>query len=92
MKMDVLHLARLSKLRFSEEELAQCEKQMEQMVSMLKSLPEAEEGTVASSSAFSAALRPDRAEDSLSREELFRNAPVVEQGGFSVPPILEEGS
>ena len=90
MDIDVARLAHLAKFRFSDEELASCQIQMERIILMLQSLSETEGEEMDSLSVFPSTLRKDEEGESLSREALLQNAPQVQKEHFCVPRTFEE--
>ena len=92
---DVAHLARLSRLALSDEELDHLAPQLSQIISAVAQVQEvAAEGIPPTSHATGMAnvFRHDEPRPCLTPEEALSNAPAVEMQRFKVPRILvEEG-
>ena len=88
MEIDVKHIAKLAKLRFSDDETAMLEKQMDRIVAMVENLPELE-GQLVPDSSGSAAFRADKPAQAFTRDELLANAPVKQAGCFVVPKTVK---
>ncbi|MBQ8725157.1 MAG: aspartyl/glutamyl-tRNA amidotransferase subunit C, partial [Oscillospiraceae bacterium] len=74
MKIDVKHIAGLARLRFSEEELAQLEKEMISLAEMVRNLPDHDNGSYSEQRIME--LRPDIPEKGkFSAGEILSNAP-----------------
>ena len=80
MKIDIAHIAKLSRLHFEPEQIAKFEKDMESIVAMVDHLPDVSDTlTVDPNNAMR--LREDVAKDhKFKREEMLANAPEVQAG------------
>ena len=78
MKIDIAHIAKLSRLHFEPEQIAKFEKDMESIVAMVDHLPDVSDTlTVDPNNAMR--LREDVAKDhKFKREEMLANAPEVQ--------------
>jgi aspartyl-tRNA(Asn)/glutamyl-tRNA(Gln) amidotransferase subunit C len=92
MKMDVEKVARLARLRLSEEEKNRFAAQMEQILAHIEQLNRADTTGVEPTShaiPIHNAFREDEVKPSLPREEVLGIAPSEEDGHFKVPRIIE---
>ena len=89
MKIDIAHIAKLSRLHFEPEQSAKFEKDMESIVAMVDHLPDVSDTlTVDPNNAMR--LREDVAKDhKFKREEMLANAPEVQAGCLVVPKTVE---
>ena len=89
MKIDIKHIAKLSRLRIEDDKLEKFEKDMESIVNMVDRLPDVE-GTLDLNPKDTMTLREDKAvTDKFKREELLKNAPEVQAGCMVVPKTVE---
>lgn len=89
MKIDIKHIAKLSRLKIEDEKLEKFEKDMESIVNMVDKLPEVD-GDVDLNPEDAMTLREDKAvTDKFRREELLANAPEVQAGCLVVPKTVE---
>ena len=89
MKIDIKHIAKLSRLKIEDEKLEKFEKDMESIVNMVDRLPEVD-GDVDLNPEDALTLREDKAvTDKFRREELLANAPEVQAGCLVVPKTVE---
>lgn len=92
-RKEVEHVARLARLRLSEEEKALYEEQLSKILEHAARVTSLDtEGVPPTSHAIPVAnvTRPDEVIPSLDREDALRGAPVPEEGHFRVPRILED--
>lgn len=89
MKIDIKHIAKLSRLRIEDDKLEKFEKDMESIVNMVDRLPDVE-GTLDLNPKDTMTLREDKAvTDKFKREELLKNAPEVQACCLVVPKTVE---
>ena len=89
MKIDIKHIAKLSRLRIEDDKLEKFEKDMESIVNMVDRLPDVE-GTLDLNPKDTMTLREDKAvTDKFKREELLKNAPEVQAGCLVVPKTVD---
>lgn len=91
---EVAHLAKLSRLALSEEELAHYAKQIDQIVDTVSAVQKVDtEGVEPMSHPHSipAAMRKDTVVRTLNAEQALDQAPASQDGRFQVPQILGEG-
>ena len=90
-KKDVLHIAKLSKLEFSDEEIEKFTTEMSTIVEYVNTLQGVDTSDVEDQTSVLPLndLRADEVEPSLSQEEAIKNAPKKRAGGFSVPQVVE---
>ena len=89
----VAHVARLSRLELSPDDLKQFRAQLGQILDYIQALNSLNlDGVPPAAQARPAAdvLRDDVAGPSLELKEALANAPAVENGYFVVPPVITE--
>lgn len=90
MKIDIKHIAKLSRLKIEDEKLEKFEKDMESIVEMVDRLPEIDDTLSLLDPSDPMTLRSDEAaENKFKREELLKNAPEVQAGCIVVPKTVE---
>lgn len=92
-RQEVAHLARLSRLSLSDEELDEFAPQLDDILTWVARVGEAASAEVpATASAVPRVniFRPDVVRPSLDRSEVLASAPAAEDGRFRVPRILDE--
>lgn len=90
-RADVEKVALLSRLRLSEEELAEMTDQLVEIVGYVDQLAEVETDGVepmAHAVELENRLKPDEVRPSLPRGEALRNAPARSEQGYLVPAVL----
>ncbi|MBE7021758.1 MAG: Asp-tRNA(Asn)/Glu-tRNA(Gln) amidotransferase subunit GatC [Ruminococcaceae bacterium] len=91
-KEEVLHVAKLARLKLSDAEAEALSKDMESIIGFANKLNELDtEGIVPTAHAIpmSNAFREDVVKPSYDREEMLKNAPSAEDGGYTVPKVVE---
>jgi len=84
----VLHVARLARLRLGDEEMARMEGELSSILGHIEKIGELDLDDVAPTShvvALENVLRADEARPSLPRERALENAPDTDGSGFRVP-------
>lgn len=90
MNIDIKHIAKLARLKISEDELQDFEKDMQSIVNMVENLPENQEELSLLDKDNPMKLREDKAvTKKFTRDELLKNAPQVQAGCFVVPKTVE---
>lgn len=89
MKIDIQHIAKLSRLKIAEGEAAKFEKEMENIVTMIQDLPQMDEQGALIDENNPMVLREDVAETLYRRDDLLKNAPQTQAGCVVVPKIVE---
>ena len=89
MKIDMKRLAKLSKLKFSPEEEAKFEKEMENIVAMVEKLPDIDASGALIDPDNPREMRKDVPEKKFTRDELLKNAPEVQAGCIVVPKVVD---
>ncbi|HLP43568.1 MAG TPA: Asp-tRNA(Asn)/Glu-tRNA(Gln) amidotransferase subunit GatC [Fibrobacteria bacterium] len=87
----VLRMAKLSRLEISDAELEKMAVSMGQLVAhmdQLKALDLKDVEPMLTVDTSARPLRPDEVRPSLSKEEVFRNAPEVNLDHFSIPKVI----
>ncbi|MGH9116341.1 MAG: Asp-tRNA(Asn)/Glu-tRNA(Gln) amidotransferase subunit GatC [Acidimicrobiales bacterium] len=90
---DVAHVARLARLRLTDEELDLFTDQLAKVLDHardVEALDVADVPETAHPYPLRNVFRPDERQPSLDRDEVLAQAPDVEDGRFKVPPILGE--
>lgn len=88
---DVLHVAKLARLKLSDEELERFTTQLCDVLDYASEIDSLDTGGVEPTShpyPLVNVLRKDEAAPTLSAEEALSQAPASEEGQFRVPPIL----
>jgi aspartyl-tRNA(Asn)/glutamyl-tRNA(Gln) amidotransferase subunit C len=88
-KIDIRHIAKLSRLHVEENEIEKFEKDMQSIVGMVENLPEFKETRLGLKAEDAMILREDEIKPSISRKDVLRNAPQTEAGCIVVPKIVE---
>jgi aspartyl-tRNA(Asn)/glutamyl-tRNA(Gln) amidotransferase subunit C len=92
-RAEVAHLARLSRLALSDEELDRLASQLDVILGAVARVGEVAAGDIPPTShsvPLTNVYRPDEVRPSLSPEDALSGAPAAEQGRFRVPRILDE--
>ena len=89
MKFDVQHIAKLSMLKFTDEEAAEFEKEFESIVGMVENLPEIDSKGALLDPSNQMELREDVVVPSMPRNELLSNVPHLVAGCVVVPKTVE---
>ncbi|HEV2890047.1 MAG TPA: Asp-tRNA(Asn)/Glu-tRNA(Gln) amidotransferase subunit GatC [Frankiaceae bacterium] len=92
-RAEVEHLARLSRLALSDEELDRMASQLDVILGAVERVGEVAAGDIPPTShsvPLTNVFRPDEARPSLAPEAALSGAPASEQGRFRVPRILDE--
>ncbi len=90
MKIDVEHIAHLSKLSFNEEEKAKMEKELGSIIELVENLPDVKGNLNGAEIENRMDLREDEIMPSMKREDLLKNAPEVKAGCLVVPQTVEQ--
>lgn len=91
---DVLHVAKLGRLRLEDTEVDSLQSDLEKILGYVELLSELDLTEIPPTShvvVTSAPLREDEAEVLLDRQEVLAEAPRCSEGGFAVPAFVEEG-
>lgn len=90
---DVLHIAKLARLRLEDEEVTSLQADLEKILSYVEKLQELDtEGIppTAHVAVDAAPLRPDVVVEGLNNEIAIAEAPRPRDGGFAVPAFVDE--
>ncbi len=90
MNIDIKKVAKLSRLRISEQDIPKFERDMRNIVDMVDRLPDTSDLTLSLDQTNPMALREDVIGDSVNRADMLKNAPQVEAGCYVVPRVVEE--
>lgn len=89
MNIDIKHIAKLARLKISDDELSKFEGEMQNIVNMVENLPDIDDELVLDEK-NPMILRKDKAvTDKYTRQELMANAPQVKAGCLVVPKTVE---
>ena len=89
---EVKHIAHLARLQLNPEEIELYREQLSAILEYAGRLQSIDTDKISPTSsvlALESILRRDEPRQGLSQEDLLRNAPLVEQGRFRVPPVLD---
>lgn len=90
MKIDIKHIAKLSRLKIEESRLEKFEKDMQLIINMVDNLPDFDGTLTLLDEENPMTLREDKAvTDKFRREDLLSNAPEVQAGCLVVPKTVE---
>lgn len=89
MNIDIGHLAKLSKLRFSKEEEDRFLPQMKAVIEMVEKLPALQGSDSLLDPANPMKCREDIARNHYNRDEILSNAPQLQAGCVVVPKVIE---
>lgn len=89
MEIDIRHIAKLARLKITDEELPRFEKEMADIVGMVENLPDLPDSGALIDPDYPMTMRQDKAENTFRRDELLKNAPQVQAGCVVVPRIVE---
>lgn len=89
MKIDIMHIAKLARLKIDGEEAARFEGQMQDIINMVEQIPELNDDYLDIDPAHPMELRRDEIRPSTKREELLAGAPAVQAGCVVVPKTVE---
>jgi aspartyl-tRNA(Asn)/glutamyl-tRNA(Gln) amidotransferase subunit C len=87
-RSEVLHVARLARLRLSEEEVERMSRELSKVLDHIEQISELDLEDVPPTSHVvdvAGALRPDEPRPSLPHDEALGSAPAVAEDGFEVP-------
>lgn len=89
---EVEHISNLARLELTPEEKERYREQLSAILEYAVRLQQIDTGDIPPTASVlppRSVLRPDRVQPGLSPSDVLRNAPMVEQGQFRVPPVLE---
>lgn len=90
MKIDIKHIAKLSRLKIEDDKLEKFEKDMELIVNMVDNMPDIDGPLTLLDKENPMKLREDKAvTDKFRREDLLSNAPEIQAGCLVVPKTVE---
>ncbi len=88
MEVDIKKIAKLARLRIEPEEEEKFQKEMENIIAMVEKLPDVPVSDLRPKAEDRMPLRPDVVTESLSREEILKNAPETTAGCVVVPKTV----
>lgn len=89
---EVKHIAQLARLQLTQDEIELYREQLSAILEYAGRLQMVDTQTISPTSsvlALQTVLRPDEPRSGLTKEALLVNAPLVHQGRFRVPPVLD---
>lgn len=88
---EIMHLASLSALEFSEKEAKEFSKEFNNILKFVDKIASAklEKDDIFASAVLISELREDEVKESYTREEILTNAPKQRKGYFVVPKVVE---
>lgn len=89
MKIDIMHIAKLARLKIGADEAEKFERQMQDIIGMVEQIPELTDDCADVDPTHPMELRCDEIRPSTKREELLKNAPQVQAGCVVVPKTVE---
>lgn len=89
MKIDIKHLAKLSRLNTTEEDEQRFETQMQSIIKMVEHLPEISSNDTLVDPTTPMVCRKDTVENNFKRDDILSNAPQVQAGCIVVPKVIE---
>lgn len=93
-KKDVEHIAKLAKLKFTEEESGKLQKEMNTVLEYIDQLNELDLSNVEpleNINDIENVFREDVSEKCLTKEEALKNAPDKTDNFFKVPKVIDKG-
>ncbi|MDF2567449.1 MAG: gatC [Oscillospiraceae bacterium] len=89
MKIDINHIAKLSRLKFSDDEAKKFENEMQSILDMVENLPPMEDIGALIDPENPMEMRKDEAVNLYKRDELLANAKQTQAGCVVVPKVVE---
>ena len=89
MKIDIRHIAKLSKLSIPEDQIAKYEEDMQAILDIVENLPKLDITKMEVDTENTMELREDVVIPSASREDMLMNAPQVAAGCIVMPKVVE---
>ena len=87
--IDIKHVAKLARIKISDDELPKYSEEMNNIIRMVEAMPEIDDELLVDESGVMD-LREDKLMDSkISRDEILKNAPKVVAGCVVVPKTVE---
>jgi len=87
---EILNLAELCKLEFSDQEIAKLQKEFTEILKTIAPIKEIKlDGALSIQQTNISSLREDKIEKSLTQNEVFKNAPNNNGQYFIVPQVVE---
>ncbi len=89
MKIDIKHIAKLSRLKVSDDEVEKFEKEMQAIIQMIENLPQLDASGALIDPSNPMKLRKDVVDHPYRREDILKNAPQTQAGCVVVPKVVE---
>ena len=90
---EVEHIARLARLELTEDEIIRFQRQLSDILDYAARLSELDTRHIPPTATvlpLRSVMRPDESGQPMEREELLKNAPLVQDGQFRTPPVMED--
>jgi aspartyl-tRNA(Asn)/glutamyl-tRNA(Gln) amidotransferase subunit C len=90
---EIVRIAELARLHLTETEIESFSKDLSEILDYMNQIDKVDVSNIKptdSTLSLRTILRPDEEHQSLSLEQLLRNAAKVDKGYFSVPPVLDD--
>lgn len=89
MNIDIKRIAKLSRLKIDESEIARYEKEMSDIIDMVEQLPAIEDDLLLDTSNVMKLRKDELSNNKISRDEILKNAPKVVAGCVVVPKTVD---
>lgn len=89
MNIDIKHIAKLSRLKIDDSEIARYEKEMSDIIDMVEQLPAIEDDLLLDTANVMQLRKDEISNEKLSRDEILKNAPKVVAGCVVVPKTVD---
>ena len=89
MNIDIKHIAKLSRLKIDDSEIARYEKEMSDIIDMVEQLPQIEDDLLLDTANVMQLRKDEISNEKLSRDEILKNAPKVVAGCVVVPKTVD---
>ena len=89
MDIDIRHIAKLSRLRISDEELEGYEREMSDIIAMVNAMPDIQDELTVDADNVMTLRRDEVADIKIPRDEILKNAPKIVAGCVVVPKTVD---
>ncbi|MDK1027782.1 MAG: Asp-tRNA(Asn)/Glu-tRNA(Gln) amidotransferase subunit GatC [Anaerolineae bacterium] len=89
---EIEHIAKLARLDLTKDQKKRFRVQLEAILDYIEKLQDLDTEDIAPTTSILGGRRPlreDEPQSSLSKEDLFKNAPKHDDGQFKIPPVFE---
>jgi len=88
-ELDIKHIAKLSRLKVSDDEVEKFEREMQAIIQMVENLPQLDASGALIDPQNPMVLRKDVVDHPYRRDDILRNAPKTQAGCVVVPKVVE---